>query len=62
MLVQSTGCVFAYFLADTKIICGYNFVAPLTHKTPGYQRLYGIKMMNSPFIVINIKHIFDNLF
>ena len=27
--VEHFGCAFAYFVADTKIICGFNFVAPL---------------------------------
>ena len=29
MATEKAGCVFAYFVADAKIIFGYNFVAPL---------------------------------
>ena len=29
MAAQNTVCVFAFFVADTKIILVYNFVAPL---------------------------------
>ena len=32
MTVQSTGCVFAFFVTDTKIVFGYNFVALLIAK------------------------------
>ena len=29
--VQNVGCISIYFVADTKLIYGYNFVAPLKY-------------------------------
>ena len=34
IVVQNTGCVFTYFVADTKIAFGCKFAAPLNNKYP----------------------------